>query len=67
MKYVVSDSDLDDVRARLRRHAHLFDRPNAYIAGVEDAVAALIARSQAADVIEMPELEPEQSPDSRMI
>lgn len=68
MQYVLSDADLDDVRAQLRRHAKLFDRPNAYTAGVEDAVAALIARSRAPDaVIEMPDLESERSSDPRMI
>lgn len=68
MKYLLTDSDLDDVRAQLRSQSHLFDRPDAYIAGVEDAVAALIERSRTSDaVIEMPELEPDQPPDSRMI
>lgn len=68
MEYVLSDADLDDVRAQLRRHANLFDRPNAYTAGVEDAVAALIARSSASGtVIEMPDLGSDRSPDARMI
>lgn len=66
--YVLTDADLDHVRAELRRNAQLFDRPHAYISGVEDAVAALIARSRDPDgaLIEVPDLEGE-TPQARMI
>lgn len=36
-------SDLERVRQELRRNAEVFDRPAAYIAGVEDAVSAIVA------------------------
>lgn len=39
----VSRVDLDRVRSRLRRDARLFDQPEVYVAGVEDAVAAIVA------------------------
>lgn len=68
VEYVLSDADLDHVRAELRRNAQLFDRPHAYISGVEDAVAALIARSRDPEsaLIEVPDLDAETRR-SRMI
>lgn len=68
MKYVVSDEDVDEVRAGLRRNAQLFDRPNAYVAGVEDAVAALMAIARDPDgVIEVPEIDEHGRHRTRMI
>lgn len=67
--YVLTDADMDHVRANLRRNAQLFDRPHAYMAGIEDAVAALIAigRDRDRDVIRMPDVERGRHRTSRMI
>lgn len=69
MHYVLSEAEIDEVRASLRRNAQLFDRPHAYVAGVEDAMAALIAtaRDPEADVIAVPELHRAHRKRSRMI
>lgn len=68
MRYVLSDLQLDDVRASLRRNAQLFERPHEYVAGVEDAVAALIAIAREPEAtIEVPELDERTLHDTRMI
>lgn len=54
----ISRVDLDRVRSRLRRNASLFDRPEDYVAGVEDAVAAIAALADGHDadsIIQIPE------------
>lgn len=69
MDYVLTDAEIDEVRASLRRNAQLFDRPHAYVAGVEDAVAALIAKARdpEGEVIAVPELHRAHRKRSRMI
>lgn len=68
MDYLLSEAEIDEVRASLRRNAQLFDRPHAYVAGVEDAVAALIAIARdPGGVIEVPELHRTHRKRSRMI
>lgn len=69
MDYVLTEAEIDEVRASLRRNAQLFDRPHAYVAGVEDAVAALIAMARDAEdeVIAVPELHRANRRRSRMI
>lgn len=68
-EYLLTDADMDHVRSNLRRNAQLFDRPHAYMAGIEDAVAALIAigRDPDRDVIRMPDVERGRHRTSRMI
>ena len=58
MEYTVNDGDLRRIRSRLERNARLFDRPDTYMAGVEDTVAALIAIANGEEpwlVVEIPE------------
>lgn len=38
---MVGPTDLERVRQELRRNAQVFERPAAYIAGVEDALSAI--------------------------